>query len=88
MTGPELRARIYAVHEKHTRRLSDHGALTWFGQQCGPVGRGRTGRSVHTWTKMEQVPDGPHLVVLALLEVCGPRDKTLKRVRASLEAMP
>lgn len=80
MSGDELRAKIEALHEKHVGGESRHGALAWFGRWCK-----RTGRSVYTWTTMARVPDGPHLVALALLEVCSPASRTLREVRAALD---
>lgn len=90
MTGEEFRARVFAVHEKHTGSITSHGALTWYGKQLGV--RGRSGRAVYTWTTMERVPDGPHLVVLALLELLEPQLShydvlLLAAMREKLDAM-
>lgn len=80
MTGEKFRAAVERVHAKHTGSESTHGALTWFGDWCHK----RTGRAVFDWTALDEVPKGPHLVVLALLEAAPAGSRTLREVERVL----
>jgi hypothetical protein len=85
MSGEDFKARVLAVHAKHTGSTTGHGALAWFGRWCGA--QGRTGRAVYDWTVQEAVADGPHLTTLALLEELPRGSRLLSKVRANLNNM-
>lgn len=85
MTGEDFKARVLAAHRKHTGVESGYGALAWFGRWCGAEGRSH--RTVYDWTAYDELPDGPHLTVLALLEELPKGSRTLGRIRGILNGM-